>query len=89
MLEVLAGVRASAPADFADLARAVLAQRAGLTSCIVVLLSWDEARKNLVDALRRTGIELRVLLVAEIADAPPGVTLLHPGSIGAGLATLR
>ena len=89
MLEVLAGVGPSAPADFADLARAVLGQRAGLTSCIVVLLEWDEARKHLVEALRRTGIELRVLLVSEAPEAPPGVTLLHPASIGAGLAALR
>ena len=89
MLEVLAGVSPSAPADFADLARAVLAQRAGLTSCIVVLLEWDAARQNFVEALRRTGIELRVLLISERADAPPGVTLLHPASIGAGLAALR
>jgi uncharacterized protein (DUF58 family) len=89
MLEVLAGVSPSEPADFAQLARAVLAQRAGLTSCIVVLLAWDEARKNFIDALRRTGTELRVLLVSEAADAPSGVTLLHPASIGAGLAALR
>jgi len=89
MLEVLAGVGPSAPDDFADLARAVLAQRAGLTSCIVVLLEWDEARRSFVDALRRTGVELRVLLVSERSDAPSGVTLLHPASIGAGLAALR
>ena len=89
MLEVLAGVGPSARADFADLARAVLAQRAGLTSCIVVLLEWDEARKNFVEALRRTGVELRVLLVSEAVHAPPGVTLLHPASIGAALAALR
>lgn len=90
MLEVLAGVGPSAPADFADLARAVLAQRAGLTSCIVVLLEWDQARQNFVDALGRTGAELRVLLISETAAAPPpGVTLLHPASIGAGLAALR
>ena len=89
MLEVLAGVGPSAPTDFADLARAVLAQRGGLTSCIVVLLEWDEARQSFVQALRRTGVELRVLLVSEKADAPSGVTLLHPASIGAGLAALR
>jgi len=89
MLEVLAGVGPSAPTDFANLSRAVLAQRAGLTSCIVVLLDWDEARQNFVEALRRTGVELRVLLVSEKAEPPPGVTLLHPASIGAGLAALR
>ena len=89
MLEVLAGVGPSAPADFAELARAVLTQRGALTSCIVVLLSWDDARRNFVDALRRTGVELRVLLVSETAQAPSGVTLLHPSSVGAGLAALR
>ena len=93
MLEVLAGVGASAPHAFGELARAVLAQRAGLTSCIVVLLAWDESRRAFVDALRRGGIELRILLVCELAQAPqpapPGVALLHPGEIGAGLAALR
>ena len=89
MLEVLAGVAPSEPSAFAELSRAVLAQRAGLTSCIVVLLEWDEARKSFIDALRRTGVELRVLLVSETAAPPPGITLLHPDSIGAGLAALR
>lgn len=89
MLEVLAGVAPSAPDAFGELARAVLAQRAGLTSCIVVLLAWDEPRRSFIEALRRTGVELRVLLVSEARDAPPGVTLLHPASIGAGLAALR
>ena len=92
MLEVLAGVGASAPRTFAELSSAVLAQRAGLTSCIVVLLAWDEQRRAFVDALRRSGMELRILLVCERAQAPqppPGVALLHPGEIGAGLAALR
>lgn len=89
MLEVLAGVGPSAPADFAELSRAVLAQRGALTSCVVVLLSWDDARRSFVDALRRTGVELRVLLVSEATQAPAGVTLLHPSSVGAGLAALR
>jgi uncharacterized protein (DUF58 family) len=93
MLEVLAGVSASTPGEFAELARSVLAQRAGMTSCIVVLLAWDEERKAFVQALRARGLELRVLLVSERAQvpqpAPPGVTLLHPGEIGMGLAALR
>ncbi len=93
MLEVLAAVRASAPADFEALSRAVLAQRAALTSCIVVLLAWDGARENFIARLRRTGTELRVLLVCEAAHAPQpmpsGVTLLDPANIGAGLAALR
>lgn len=92
MLEVLAGVTASAPREFGELARTVLAQRAALTSCIVVLLAWDEPRKAFVEALRRSALEVRVLLVCERGAAPPaaaGVFSLHPGEIEAGLASVR
>lgn len=92
MLEVLAGVGASRPEEFAALARALLAQRGALTSCILVLLSWDEARRDLVAALRASGIEVRVLLVCERAqagEAPQGALPLHPGEIEPGLARLQ
>jgi len=92
MLEVLAGVGASPTGEFAMLSRALLAQRGALTSCILVLLSWDEARQHLVAALRGSGIEVRVLLVCErsrLAEPPPGVLLLHPGEIEPGLARLQ
>src|SRR5438552_6851484 len=42
MLEVLAAVAPSRPEDFTSLARAVLGQRRALSSCIVLLLAWDE-----------------------------------------------
>ena len=87
MLEVLAGVAPSAPGEFEALSRAVLTQRAGLTSCIVVLLGWDEPRRVLVDTLRRSGLEVRALLIGD--SAPAGVTLLRPGEIQADLAALR
>jgi uncharacterized protein (DUF58 family) len=93
MLEVLAGVGASRPEEFAMLARALLAQRAALTSCILVLLGWDSARREVVAALRGSGIEVRVLLVCERAalpnPPPTGIIALHPGEIEAGLASLR
>jgi uncharacterized protein (DUF58 family) len=93
MLEVLAGVAASPPREFDALARAVLARRAQLSSFILLLVSWDAARRDLVAALRARGAELRVLLVqppaATPADLPPGVLLLHPGEIERGLAGLR
>ncbi len=55
MLEVLAGVAPSAPEGFDALADAVRAHRHRLTSCILVLLAWDEARRAFVDGLRRSG----------------------------------
>jgi uncharacterized protein (DUF58 family) len=87
MLEVLAGVTPSAPGEFGSLARAVMGQRAALTSCIVVLLAWDDERKAFIDQLRSSGLEVRALLISE--QDVPGVQVLRPGEIDAGLAGLK
>jgi len=93
MLEVLAGVGASAPQDFAALARVVLEQRAQLASCVLVLVGWDEARRRLAEQLAASGIEVRAILVCERARAPraapPWLLAVHPGAIEAGLAGLE
>jgi uncharacterized protein (DUF58 family) len=93
MLEVLAAVSPSPPGEFAPLAQAVLGRRAILSSVILILLSWDEARARLVESLRAAGSEVRALLVCPARDAPAerpaGVVVLHPGAIEKGLAGLR
>jgi uncharacterized protein (DUF58 family) len=89
MLEVLAGVAPSRPEEFARLSRAVLGQRRALSSCIAVLLAWDEPRRAFIDQLRASGLEVRTLLVAEEPVTARGVTALAPGQVEAGLAALR
>ncbi|MEX0637962.1 MAG: DUF58 domain-containing protein [Burkholderiales bacterium] len=93
MLEVLAGVGPSAPQEFDALARAVLEARAKLASCILVLVSWDEARRRLAEALAASGIEVRAILAcareAVPRDAPPWLTAAHPGAVEAALAGLE
>ena len=89
MLEVLAGVAPSRPQEFAALAAAVLGQRAQLSSCIVVLLHWDEARRAFVDALARGGLEVRALLITDEEISAPNVFTLRPGRVEAGLARLQ
>jgi uncharacterized protein (DUF58 family) len=89
MLEVLAAVAPSEPAAFSELARAVLARRAALSSVIAVFVRWDDERARLVASLRAEGFEVRALLVREGGDAPPGVLQLAPGKIEQGLARLR
>jgi uncharacterized protein (DUF58 family) len=93
MLEVLAGVGPSAPQGFEALARAVLEARAQLASCILVLVSWDEARRRLAESLAASGIEVRAILAcapeAAPRDAPPWLTAVHPGSVEAALAGLE
>jgi uncharacterized protein (DUF58 family) len=93
MLEVLAAVGPSEVAAFSGLARAVLERRGSLSSIILILLSWDEARARLLASLRASGADVRALLVCTERDTPrerpPGVVLLHPGSIEKGLTSLR
>ena len=93
LLEVLAGVAPTAPGDFADLARAVMARRGSLSSLVVVLLDWDAARRAFVAAARASGLQVRALLVCSPAQAPRdpagGLTVLHPGEIERGLAGLQ
>lgn len=93
MLEVLAGVRPSAAADFAALARTVLERQSSLSSLIVVLLGWDAERREFLAAARRSGLEVRAMLVCDASFAPrepdAALTVLHPGAIERGLAALR
>jgi uncharacterized protein (DUF58 family) len=89
MLEVLAGVAPSQPGEFSALAAAVLGQRHALSSCVVVLLAWDEERRAFVDALRQSGLEVRALLVSEQPVSAPNLLVLRPGEIEAGLARLQ
>jgi uncharacterized protein (DUF58 family) len=89
MLEVLAGVTPSRPEEFSVLARAVLAQRAALSSCVVVLLAWDDARRGFIEALARNGLEVRALVVCEEAVSARNVVHLQPGRVEAGLAALK
>ncbi len=90
LLEILAGVRASAAADFRRLHAAVLARRAALSGCILILLAWDEARQALARALRHSGLPLQALLVSEHQPeaAPAWLRVLAPGKIEEGLARL-
>ena len=92
LLEVLAGLAPSAPEAFETLANRVRAHRHRLTSCIVVLLDWDEPRRAFVEALRASGLEVRALFVCTHKAPPPeaqaGLLVLHPGEIASGLARL-
>jgi hypothetical protein len=90
LLEILAGVRASPGDAFHRLHHAVLARRAALSACILILLAWDEARQSLVRALQQSGLPLKVLVVSEqeVEAAPSWLHVLAPGRIQEGLARL-
>lgn len=91
LLEVLAAVSPH-EGEFRALADSVLAGRAALSSAIVVLLLWDDARRELVSRLRATGLQVLVLLVTDapesVGERAPWLTVLQPGKIQQGLAHL-
>jgi uncharacterized protein (DUF58 family) len=90
LLEVLAGLAASAPQDFDALAREARGRAGRISSGILVLVEWDEARRALAQSLLASGVQLRAILVCEKrpTDAPPWLRVVHPGEIQAGLAGL-
>ena len=90
LVEILAGVRAAPERAFRRLHDAVLARRAALSGCILVLLAWDEARQALARALQQGGLPLVVLVVSEreIEAAPAWLHVLIPGKIEEGLSRL-
>jgi uncharacterized protein (DUF58 family) len=90
LLEVLAGVQPCADKPFRVLHDAALSKRGALSGCICILVRWDDARRAFVDALHASGVATRVLVVSEhaIPGRPPWLTLLEPGRIQEGLASL-
>jgi len=91
LLEVLACVSASHDKPFRALHRAVIERHDALSSCVCVLLAWDEPRQELVRHLEALGSPTRVFVVGRrgaLDGLPPHVHRLEVGRIGEGLARL-
>jgi len=91
MLEVLAGVQANAGLSFTDLHHAVMGRRAELSSCICILLAWDDARKAFIEQLHAMGLPVLALVVSSLPiekEATPWLRVLEPGNIQQGLALI-
>jgi uncharacterized protein (DUF58 family) len=92
LLEVLAAVTPNVGGDFGTLAESMLAGRAQLSSAILVLLAWDDARRQLVGRLRASGLPVLALVVSDkpaaIVERAPWLTVVQPGKIEEGLTGL-
>ncbi len=94
LLEVLACVRASHDRPFRELTRSVVARRDALSGCLLVLLSYDDERRDLVRQLRSVGLPLKVAVIARAPSLPDrvcteeGLHRLEPGRIAEGLLGL-
>ncbi len=75
LLEALACVEATPDQPFGRLEKAVLERAGELSTCVCVLLAWDEARRKLVARLQNLGVPLLVLVMVE------GEVELDPGPV--------
>jgi hypothetical protein len=75
----------------------VLERSAGLSSCICILLSWDESRQTFIDHLKALGIPVLVLVLAASGygptfDSTPGIQknfhTIEAGNVQQGLLRL-
>ncbi|MFO1475238.1 MAG: DUF58 domain-containing protein [Verrucomicrobiota bacterium] len=77
ILEILASVRPCVNRPFETLSGLVQQQAAAVSGCICVFLEWDEARQDLVRRLRKMGVPVWVLVLAE----PERAEQLDPGPL--------
>ena len=90
LLKAIACVQASARGSLGRFEQAILARRAELTSCILVLAGWDAEREAMVDRIARTGLPLRVIAVSPRVIERKASWLLtaQPGHVQQALAGL-
>jgi uncharacterized protein (DUF58 family) len=75
LLEILAGVRVCFSRPFEKLSNLVLDHAGAVSGCIVILLSWDDIRQELIKKLKLLGVPLMVLVVVK----PGGAKTIDPG----------
>ena len=93
---MLAGVQPAPAAALASLRERLSREAAELSGCAMVLAAWDESRRELVQRLRRRGVELLVLVVVDdgaeapaagpMGDRPRDFHVLRPATLPADLA---
>jgi len=72
LLEVLAAVEPEPEPDFETLARLVLRHREELTSCLVILVGWDEQRREFLAKLRRGSVACAPIILGN-GPAPANI----------------
>ncbi|MBL9137633.1 MAG: DUF58 domain-containing protein [Verrucomicrobiales bacterium] len=94
LLEVLAGVELQPLGDPSSLEQLVFKHSTHLSGCILILLLWDDHRRQLRDRLEAQGIPTLVFVVRKGAPPdsdplPDRVHWINPGRVEETLATIR
>lgn len=97
-LALLASVQPAPVANLSALIEMLRREVQRLSGCALVLCGWDEARRDLVRQVRRSGVEVVVLVVVAdeepapapgpMSDRPGFFHVVRPASLAADLATV-
>ncbi|MGE9270617.1 MAG: DUF58 domain-containing protein [Verrucomicrobiales bacterium] len=90
LLEVLAGVETSEKTEAESLRNLVLRHAEDLAGCLAVIAGWSENRRELIESLSLSGIEIAALVVCRElpAERPPGVYFVRSSHLAADLMSL-
>jgi len=96
VLEILSGVEACRDDPFAKLGPAVSDEMQRISTAVVILLTWSESRRELLERVTEAGCRLRTFLVVRDARNPgcdpseiPGCTMLDLEDLARGGLELR
>lgn len=85
MLEILASVKHCPDKKFELLEQVVMNHVTAVSGCILVLQTWDEGRRRLVEKLKTLGVPLLALVILPVAGKPP----MDAEQLNTALATIR
>lgn len=84
ILDILAELDANPKPQLNDLPDQVLEEIAGIGSVLLIFLSWDDERAQLVTRLREAGAELKIILIDATGEIPDFVQLINSNEINSG-----
>ena len=86
ILDILASLEPHRKEPIRRLEATVVEEMAGIGSAMLLLLQWDEARRELVEQLRSYGIALKIVIITDtkLKEYPANALVLHPKDVFAG-----
>lgn len=86
LLETLACVTACTDQPFSKLSSIVMEHASSLSGCVCIFLSWDAARRQLVQSLKNVGVSLLIMVITETElEVSKDVHLLKVDKLAEGL----
>ncbi|MFA6928986.1 MAG: DUF58 domain-containing protein [Lentisphaeria bacterium] len=84
LLDILSEIEPEPNPSLRELKEEVLEEISGLGNAIVILLGFDQERRDFVEKLRERGVIVKLLLIGQGWPAPEGTTILEASDILAG-----